>query len=148
MSEGIASKFEVRDRTNHIVKELLDQRQKVWTLYCSVAGMEPFKPNKSIETLIEEFCQMLVDYISLGHFGVYQRIIDGKERRKKIVEIAEKIYPQIVIATESVLSFNDKYENVTPAMIMNHLSDDLSSVGEQLATRIELEDELIESMVA
>lgn len=148
MSEGTASTFEARDRTNHIVKELLDQRQKVWSLYCSVAGMEPFKPNKSIETLIEEFCEMLVDYISLGHFGVYQRIIDGKERRKKIVEIAEKIYPQIVIATESVLSFNDKYEKVTPAMIMNHLSDDLSTVGEQLAMRIELEDELIESMVA
>lgn len=148
MSGESVSTEQNRDQTNLVIQELVEQRTKVWSLYCSVAGMAPFQPEKTIEDLLEEFCEMLVDYISLGHFGVYQRIIDGKERRKKIIEVAERLYPQIVLATESVLNFNDRYEKVTPAMILNHLADDLSVVGEQLATRIELEDELIESMVA
>jgi len=148
MSEESVSQEDKRNQTTEVIQELLEQRNKVWSLYCSVAGMEPFQPEKSIEDLLKEFCEMLVDYISLGHFGVYQRIIDGKERRKRIVDVAEKLYPKIVLATESVLKFNDRYEKVTPAMILNNLADDLSVVGEQLATRIELEDELIESMVA
>lgn len=148
MSGESVSTEQTRDQTNLVIQELVEQRSKVWSLYCSVAGMAPFQPEKTIEDLLEEFCEMLVDYISLGHFGVYQRIIDGKERRRKIIDVAERLYPQIVLATESVLTFNDRYEKVTPAMILNHLADDLSVVGEQLATRIELEDELIESMVA
>lgn len=148
MSKETVSQQKNREQTSLVIKELIEQRSKVWSLYCSVAGMEPLQANKTIEVLLEEFCEMLVDYISLGHFGVYQRIIDGKERRKKIIDVAESLYPKIVLATEAVLSFNDRYEKVTPAMILNNLSDDLSVVGEQLAARIELEDELIESMVA
>ena len=91
---------------------------------------------------------MLVDYISLGHFGVYQRIIDGSERRKSIVEAAERIYPQISQATEVVLSFNEKYQALTSAVNLSQLENDLSTLGDQLATRIELEDELISKMLA
>ena len=91
---------------------------------------------------------MLVDYISLGHFGVYQRIIDGSERRKAIIEAAERIYPQISQATEVVLSFNEKYQAQASAMSLNQLEDDLSVLGAQLATRNELEDELISKMLA
>ena len=61
---------------------------------------------------------------------------------------AERIYPNISKATEAVLDFNDKYQTLTPAMILNSLAADLSSVGEHLANRIELEDELIGEMFA
>lgn len=137
-----------REQTNHVINELLDERSQVWSLYCSAAGMEPYRPEKTIEDLVQEFCQLSVDYISLGHFGLYQRILDGKERRKAVVDVAEHIYPQIAKATEAVLSFNEKYKTLTPKMILNQLSGDLSTVGEQLATRIELEDQLIEKMTS
>ena len=145
---GNTEQHQKRKKTDHIIGELLTERNQVWSLYCSAAGMEPYRPEKTIEDLVQEFCQLSVDYISLGHFGLYQRILDGKERRKAVVDIAEKIYPQIAKATEAVLNFNDKYQTLTPSMILNQLSDDLSTVGEQLATRIELEDKLIETMTA
>ncbi|PCH86032.1 MAG: Rsd/AlgQ family anti-sigma factor [Piscirickettsiaceae bacterium] len=148
MVSQTAGKYNKREQTNHVINELLDERSQVWSLYCSAAGMEPLRPEKTIEDLVQEFCQLSVDYISLGHFGLYQRILDGNERRKAVVEVAEKIYPQIAKATEAVLNFNDKYQTLTPAMILNQLSGDLSDVGEQLATRIELEDQLIETMTA
>lgn len=148
MASQTAGKYNKREQTNNVINELLDERGQVWSLYCSAAGMEPLRPEKTIEDLVQEFCQMSVDYISLGHFGLYERILDGNERRKAVVEVAEEIYPQIAEATEAVLNFNDKYQTLTPAMILNQLSGDLSDVGEQLATRIELEDQLIETMTA
>lgn len=147
MSEENITQFNKREQTDHLIEELLAERSQVWNLYCSVAGVEPYHSNKSIEEQVQEFCQMLVDYISLGHFGIYQRIIDSSERRRSIVEAAERIYPKIAQATEVVLGFNEKYQTLTPAMIGSQLTDDLSVLGDQLATRIELEDELISKML-
>ena len=142
-----SANFKKRELTEFVISELLETRKELWNLYCSVAGMEPFQADKTIEELTQEFCQKSVDYISLGHFGLYQRILDGHERRKGIVDVAEKIYPEISKVAEAVLAFNDTYQTITPALILNRLSDDLSSVGESLATRFELEDELIEQMI-
>ena len=148
MAEENITQFTEREQTSHLIEELLAERTQVWNLYCSVAGVESYQSNKPMEEQVQEFCQMLVDYISLGHFGVYQRIIDGSERRKSIVAAAERIYPQISQATEVALSFNEKYKVLTPEMNLNQLADDLSALGAQLATRIELEDELISKMLA
>jgi len=148
MSNENVVQIKERNQTTGLIGELLEERKQVWSLYCAVSGIEEYKGPKSIEELVRDFCQLAVDYISLGHFGVYQRILDGTERRKSVVVAAERIYPKISKATEAVLNFNDKYQQLTPAMILNELSDDLSLVGEHLANRIEHEDELIGEMLA
>jgi regulator of sigma D len=137
-----------RTQTNSLIEELLIERKQVWSLFCTVSGIEEYKGSKSMEELVRDFCQLSIDYISLGHFGVYQRVLDGSERRKSVIAAAERIYPKITKATEVVLDFSDKYEKLTPAMIINDLANDLSEVGEQLASRIELEDELLSEMIA
>jgi regulator of sigma D len=137
-----------RQKTNKLVQELLQERQQVWSLYCSIAGLDPDGAGKPIDALVQEFCQVLVDYISLGHFGIYQRIIDENERRLKVVKLAEQIYPHIAEATEVAVDFNDKYETLGPDEIRKHLTEDLSRLGEELAKRIELEDQLIKAMSA
>ncbi|MFT6217860.1 MAG: regulator of sigma D [Cycloclasticus pugetii] len=146
-NESMAQKKE-RTQTSGLIRELLEERKQVWSSYCAVSGIEEHKGQKPIEELLQDFCQLTVDYISLGHFGVYQRILAGNERRKSVLAAAERIYPSISKATETVLDFNDKYQTLTPAMILNELASDLSSVGENLANRIELEDQLIGEMLA
>ncbi len=148
MSEEKVSQYNKREKTAYMIEELLEERAQVWALYCSVAGMEPYKSNKPINERVQEFCQMLVDYISLGHFGVFQRIIDGSERRKVIIEAAERVYPKISQATEVVLSFNDKYQTLSSEIVVSQLTEDLSDLGDKLAARIDLEDELISTMLA
>ena len=148
MSNTTVTEKQERSQTNSLITELLEERKQVWSVYCAVSGIEDRANDKSMENLVQEFCQLSVDYISLGHFGVYQRILDGKERRKSIVLAAERIYPLISKATEAVLDFNDKYQKLTPAMILHDLADDLSLVGEHLANRIEWEDELLGEMLA
>jgi len=146
-NEKIVPKKE-RSQTTQLINELLAERKQVWATYCAVSGIEEHRGQKSMEELLQDFCQLSVDYISLGHFGVYQRILDGSERRKSVMVAAERIYPSISKATEAVLDFNDKYQTLTPSMILKGLASDLSLVGEQLANRIELEDELIGKMLA
>lgn len=148
MSSEKVVQFKDRNQTDDLIKELLVERKQVWTLYCTITGIEEHPTNKSIEELIQSFCQLAVDYISLGHFGVYAKILDGSERRKSIVEAAARIYPEMSKATEAVLDFNDKYQKITPAKIVNELSGDLSVLGEHLANRIELEDELLGEMLS
>ncbi|MGB1702492.1 MAG: Rsd/AlgQ family anti-sigma factor [Cycloclasticus sp.] len=147
MSKEKVVQLKERSQTSGLIDELLEERKQVWSLYCSVSGIDEYQGQKTIEELLQEFCQLTIDYISLGHFGVYQRILEGNERRKSVLTAEERIYPNISAATEAVLDFSEKYQKTTPAMILNELANDLSSVGEHLANRIELEDELIGEML-
>ena len=88
----------------------------------------------------------MVDYLAAGHFGLYQRILEGQERRKEICSLAEELYPKIAKTTEFALDFNDKYEHETNDAFNAQFSDDLSELGQILASRIELEDRLFKAM--
>lgn len=138
---------ERRQQTSDIIDELLGERRRMWALYCSVAGLEPFTRHQSVENSLKEFCQILMDYISLGHFGIYRRITEGGERRKKVLEVVEQTYPRITESTEYAVGFNDKYEKMERDRLTDHLAADLSLLGEKLAARIDLEDRLIASLI-
>ena len=84
-----------------------------------------------------------MDYIAAGHFTLYERIVNGEERRQRVAEVADDIYPDIAETTGAALDFNDKYERPEKVNEGEQLSADLSVLGEQLANRIELEDKLI-----
>ncbi len=145
MTESIRDR---RENTGKLIRELLEERQQVWTLYCALSGMQPFIAGPSLDGKIQEFCQLLIDYISLGHFGIYQRLTDGSERRGKVLEVAEQIYQRIVEATDFAVDFNDKYENLSGDELREHLANDLSKLGEELAVRNELEDQLLSAMTS
>jgi regulator of sigma D len=139
---------ERRQQTGKVIQELLNERQQLWSLYCQLADMQPFTPEQPLEERLQEFCQLLVDYVSLGHFELYQQLNDGTERRRHVLEISEQVYPRIVEATDLVVDFNDKYEGVSGEDLRFHLPEDLSRLGEVLAKRNELEDSLIEALMA
>ncbi|MGZ8216363.1 Rsd/AlgQ family anti-sigma factor [Methylomagnum sp.] len=145
MAESIQER---REQTRHIVGELLTERQQVWTLYCAIGEMQPFSAGEGLDSKLRDFCQLLIDYISLGHFGIYQRIHDGTERRQRVREVAEQIYDRIAEATDAAVAFNDKYENLSGDEVSAHLAEDLSRLGEELATRNDLEDQLLAAMTS
>ncbi len=146
MIEKVTAGTERRVQTNQMVEELLQERNQMWSLYWELAELKPFDQHTDpMEQILGDFCRIMIDYISLGHFGIYRRIIDGTERRRKVLAAAEKLYPDIATATEVALKFNDKFEQslLDDRAILNQ---ELSKLGEALATRIELEDRLIASM--
>ncbi|MCD2449469.1 sigma D regulator [Methylicorpusculum oleiharenae] len=131
-----------RQQSRHLVDELKKERQQVWSMYCHVAELKPFSPRQQVQLKLTEFSQLLVDYISLGHFGIYDRLVTGDERRAGVLNMAEQIYPELSKTTDVAIAFNDKYEEALDALSLESLEHDLSHLGENLAIRIDLEDKL------
>jgi regulator of sigma D len=133
---------ERRQQANQLIAELQNERHALWSLFFHVAELKPFSATKQVKAKLTEFSQLLVDYVSLGHFGVYERILSGNERRTRVLSVANEIYPEFSATTEAAISFNDKYENIDRIAAFDSLEQELSKLGESLAKRIDLEDKL------
>jgi len=137
---------ERRVSSKTVCQQLTDERSDMLINFCRVAGVDPFdEPHKGdeLEDLLQNFCRIMVDYLATGHFGLYQRILDGTERREEISTVAQQLYPEISDTTATAMAFNDKYETNTDHTLDQSFSNDLSTLGQALATRIELEDQLL-----
>jgi regulator of sigma D len=137
---------ERRQQSYELIVKLQNGRREVWSLYCNVAELKPFSANDAVKSLLTQFSQLLVDYVSLGHFGVYERLLAGTERRNRVLSVAKELYPEFSATTDAAISFNDKYDNVEKIEVFEDLEQDLSILGESLAKRIDLEDRLCEVM--
>lgn len=139
---------ERREMTRKLVYELLEERRQLWALHERLAGMQPYREDKDLKPLVRQYCQILIDYISLEHFGIYQRIAEGGERRRRVVELADEIYPRLIETTDAALDFNDKCEALSDLELPGELAGELAVLQDALSTRMELEDRLIEAMTA
>ncbi len=142
-----------RSRTRKEIKQLISERNEVLSLYCNIAGCDGDR-NLDVNTLdletLQEFCQILIDYIATGHFELYRRISEGEERRTDMVKLADAIYPRIEQTTKMAVDFNDMFDGGTEFSdsLKQKLPESLSKLGEELATRIELEDQLINTLLS
>ena len=138
-------KVDRRKGSREAIQRLVEHRTEMLALYGELASHRPFEKSDSLLMLIQRYCQALVDYTADAHFRLYRYIEANTERRTRVLEVADRVYPTIANATQVILDFNDKYD--TPehcSDLLNQLEKDLSSLGELLADRIELEDQLIE----
>jgi len=137
---------ERRHQSYELIAKLQNGRQEVLSLYCNFAELKPFSANDAVKSLLTQFSQLLVDYVSLGHFGVYERVLSGNERRRRVLTVAKDIYPEFSATTDAAILFNDKYDNVEKMDVFEDLEEDLSALGVSLAKRSDLEDRLCEVM--
>ena len=148
MSVTEPNQIDRRQGTQEMVRKLLDERQEMLLMFCRVAGLEPFKDSKPSVDVLQEFCQILVDYSAFGHFEIYERIVGGRERRSQVLNVARDVYPRIAEASEIAVEFNDKYDASDHTLDLDQLDRDLSRLGEELAVRIEMEDHIIQALTA
>ncbi len=147
MSAVMLSKTERRQNNQNLVLQLQKERQQVWSLYCKVAELKPFSSTSETQLLLTKFSQLLIDYVSLGHFGLFDRVISGNERRESVLSAAKNLYPEFSKTTEDVIAFNDQYDDNLNTLKVDSLEADLSSLGESLAKRVDLEDKLCQLVV-
>ena len=147
MSSEAEAQRDRRSGTRSLIDNMLSERQRMLVLFERLAGVAPYADEMPDDKLLREFSQILVDYIASGHFGLYERISEGKERRRGVVELAEELYPRIANTTQVAVEFNDVYEKMNGESMDGELNNMLSKLGEELAVRIELEDQLITEML-
>lgn len=136
----------------------LNERQELLVHYCKLVGTDRTDPKDNALPNHQEivlFCQVMMDYISAGHFEVYEQIVKAcKVNGSASQELAISLYPRIDSTTDTALSFNDKYADLdseenkdkSPDEIFADFDMDLSQVGQALEERFGLEDELIETL--
>lgn len=149
-SEQRAPENDRRRGTREALTRMVQERTQVLSLYWRLAGIDSFsdpEQREPLQKLLQEFCQLLVDYIAAGHFCLYERIVNGTERRREVAALAHELYPRIADTTSVALDFNDKYDGTKPVDFEGEFKRDLSRLGEELAVRIDLEDKLIARML-
>ena len=145
MTSTQAAPVERRARSLDKLNLLLETRTETLVLFSQLIGMRPFQPNKGVQNLLQEFCETLVDYTASAHFQLYRFIEEDAERRTEVRKVAEKVYPDISASTRFILDFNEKYDCEDHCDNLSTLEQDLSKLGEVLADRITLEDQVISS---
>ncbi|MGH1487193.1 MAG: sigma D regulator [Cellvibrionaceae bacterium] len=143
MLENCKSAKERWGGVNDIVDRWLQERQELLVHYCALSGVDSFDENNSEHSQkTRHFCQTLVDYVSAGHFEVYDQLIkEGQDfDDKQALNAAAELYKTIDATTEQLLDFNDKYQETDD---LSSLAQDLSHAGQQLESRFEAEDKMI-----
>lgn len=83
------------------------------------------------QAILQRFCESLVDYLSAGHFSVFQR-----------VALAADEYAAIESTTRLAMAFNDAFADQLNPDITDAKTA-LENLAQILGTRFELEDDII-----
>ena len=129
-----------------LVTKLLIARQDSLVLYQKLAVLQqPFSPAAPIPHLLQRFRQTLVDYLALGWFEVFQALEDqpADSPYRRAQYLVQHCYSRIASTTHAALAFHDRYDGDLSPIQLADLGEDLSHLGEQLAIRIELEDQIV-----
>lgn len=143
---------ERRRDLSETIEALREQRQNTLSTFCSLTGASNTEQASGdlpdiAPAALQEFLNHMVDYLAMGHFTIYQRIVDGKERRGVVKDAAQRVYASIGETTDVMVEFNDSYEHFDGAASdQQSIKDALSRLGEMLAIRGDLEDELLEAL--
>jgi regulator of sigma D len=144
MLENCQSAKERWGGVNDIIDRWLHERQQLLVNYCDLSSVNEFnESNIEHQNQIKKLCQVLVDYVSAGHFEVYDQLIkEGKDfGDKQGLKEAAELYQIIDNTTEALLDFNDKYQETDD---LGELIADLSQMGQSLEPRFSAEDQMIE----
>lgn len=122
----------------------LHERMELLIQYCQLAGIDKQASSALPDSnKISDFCEILMDYLSAGHFEVYDLLVtDDKEG----AALKQSVYPKLAATTDEALAFNDAYVDAVSAEQAKNFDVALAKLGETLEDRFELEDELIAHM--
>ena len=135
---------------NKLVVRWLLVHKHLLVAYYNLVGLKPGKESfmRLNEKALDDFCQSLVDYLSSGHFNIYERIIGEMEGSTPLLA-ATKIYPQLEANTQQMMDYYDTcLENAIDHDNYLEFQQALSDIGESLEARFALEDKLLALVVA
>lgn len=123
-----------------IIDRWLQERQDMLVKYCDLTSLPIDNP--SVGKHLRTLCQIMMDYVSAGHFEVYEQLIKESQEFNdtEALKEADKLFDKVDATTDQILDFNDKYQETDD---LEALTPDLSNIGEVLAARFEAEDRMI-----
>ncbi len=134
----INGKQELIGKYDHAVSALLREREDVLVSFCEILALD-MEHMGDLGHYLQKFSQLLTDYSALGHFEVIEPLL-GEGAQPNKMELSARIRE----TTDFILRFSDSF---SPQEVAAHnlaeLSGDLDALGEKLAERFEMEDDII-----
>lgn len=145
MLENCKTAVERWGGTHEMIDRWLADRQQALITYFAIQDADG---KDELSKQLQSFCQQLVDYVSEGHFEIYEQLFrEAKEYDDGGLDLARKLYPRLEELTQAMLDFNDKYISADHVeMNIQYLHEDLSVLGEKLTERFDMEDQMIERL--
>jgi regulator of sigma D len=131
------------EAVEELLTRWLKERRTVLGRYTEIVVSLDNPPDDEVLTQRQNaLCELLVDYVSAGHFEVFHELINEAESfGDGSCALAEKLMPSIGDTTEVILAYEEKYSRSRGRL--EKLKRDLSALGEVLESRFVLEDQLI-----
>lgn len=123
-----------------VIDKWLLERQALLVSYCQLAGINAHDDCLPDADEISEFCGALLDYLSAGHFEIFELLVEGDASG---LTLKDELYPRLAETTDAALSFNDAFADALSPEQAAKLDKALANLGETLEERFALEDELI-----
>lgn len=130
-------------RVTALVGRWLQERRdliEAWTRLQEQAGQaEPGLPEA-----VEAFCELLMDYVSAGHFEIYDELIAAAERQHPLDAGARQaLLERLQATTDAAIRFNDLCDNPGDPALPALLPRELPILGLELESRFQTEDRLV-----
>ena len=147
MLEGCKSAQERWGGVHEIIDRWLAQRSVLIKGLVGLCEHDKFTPTDT--PFIQHVCEQLVDYVSVGHFEVYEQLaIEAEAFHDDTALIRFKeLMPDIQETTEVAVEFNDKFDTSDHCNAeLAELPFALQALSVVMAERFALEDQLIKEL--
>ena len=135
----------IQERIDQAVAAWLRERQDLIVLMCAIN--QPGEQALPTSTRIQNFCQVLMDYVSAAHFEIYDTLVHRAEHQGRLqaAEQAKRLYAKLQVSTDLALRFNDLFDNDEHCEdLQSQVAHELSELGLALEERFTLEDHLLQ----
>lgn len=130
------------EAVDELLTRWLKERRALLGKYTEIVVMLDADQGDTLGKRQKALCELLVDYISAGHFEVFHQLVEEAESfGDGSGQLARQLIPDIADTTEVILAYEEKYGG--GANFPLTLARDLSALGEVLESRFVLEDRLI-----
>lgn len=129
-----------KENQYRIIEDWLKNRQSLIVSFNQLCMLKPFDtPTADISAIketLDDFCQHLIDYVCIGQFHLFEKIARNIPNQSP----DRPLLNRLLRMTLQAIHFNDQY---TQPQDLSKLENELSILGENIALRLELEDELL-----
>ena len=133
---------------NELIDKWLMERQTLIVKFYDIST-NPGSSQENMAERLQTFCQLLVDYVSVGHFEIYDQLLSEADEfnNEQVKALAARVIPLIQETTEVALDFNDSFDDINKVDDgIAKMLDEMENLGTTLASRFELEDQMIAVM--
>lgn len=131
---------------SELVDRWIEDRRELLAEYCELTEVTDFSDKAhDHDTKLKKFCELMVDYVSVGHFEIFGQLAESAELfdNKAGIEHSAPLLAKIQLTTDTIVNFNDKY---TTSKDLETLILDLAGLGETFVERFADEDSLIDKL--